>query len=171
MYASTEGCRDTFAVQMDTKQESLGVRGESLETESQEHLPQNLRSSNSVKDRQLRLQLLGGSLHGMLGAESGSQLAARLNSSTFGTEQVLASHLAPMPYQAHFHHMPLLTCMSAQPNAPVQYPGTSACDEVLPYDSVCAHTVYGGGPSCWFQQSTVLCGGSPATVPDVLPSD
>ena len=78
-------------VQMETKQESLGVRGESLETDSQQHMRQSLRNSNSVNDSQVRLQLRGeGGSHAMLGEESGSQLAARLNSSTFGTEQVLA---------------------------------------------------------------------------------
>ena len=76
---------------METKQESLGVRGESLETDSQQHLRQSLRASNSAGNGRVRLQLRGGGGGSQtLGEESGSQLAARLNSSTFGTEQVCA---------------------------------------------------------------------------------
>ena len=69
------------------------MRDESLETDSQQHPRQSLRASNSAGDSRAMLQLRGGGggSHPMLGEESCSQLAARLNSSTFGTEQVCAS--------------------------------------------------------------------------------
>ena len=76
---------------MVSKQESLGGRGGSFETDSQQHLRASLRNSASVSDGQIRRQLH--SAQPSLGEESGSQLAARLNSSTFGTEEVSLSGL------------------------------------------------------------------------------
>ena len=73
------------------QQESLGAQDGSLETDSQQQLRQSLRNSDSVSDSQVRLQQH--SQQASLGEESGSQLAARLSSSTFGTEQVLAHAL------------------------------------------------------------------------------
>lgn len=116
-------------MQMETKQESLGVRGESLETDSQQHMRQSLRNSNSVNGSQFRLQLRGGGgSHAMLGEESGSQLAARLNSSTFGTEQVLAppSHMHAVSGSLHLicenattdrsiRDLPVLACSVGDP--------------------------------------------------------
>lgn len=77
-------------MQMETKEESLGGRGGSLETDSQQQqqqLRQSLRNSISASDSQVGRQLQAS--HAALGEESGSQLAARLNSSAFGTDQVL----------------------------------------------------------------------------------
>ena len=117
---------------METKQESLGVRGESLETDSQQHMHQRLRNSNSVNDSQVRLQLRGGGgSHAMLGEESGSQLAARLNSSTFGTEQVLAPPLHVHAVSSSLHscdRMPPLTCAANFLVLPC-----SICDPGHPY--------------------------------------
>lgn len=77
--------------QMVSKQESLGGRGGSFETDSQQHLRASLRNSASVSDGQIRRQLH--SAQPSLGDESGLQLAARLNSSTFGTKEVSLSGL------------------------------------------------------------------------------
>ncbi len=77
--------------QMVSKQQSLGGRGGSFETDSLQHLRASLRNSASGSDEQA-----GGPLHPgqpSLGEESGLQLAARLNSSTFGTEEVSLSGL------------------------------------------------------------------------------
>ena len=78
--------------QMASKQQSLGLRGGSFESgDSQQHLRTSLRKSASISDGQTRRQLH--SAQPSLGEESGSQLAARLNSSTFGTEEVSLSGL------------------------------------------------------------------------------
>ena len=73
------------------EQMSLGGRGGSFETDSQQHLRASLRNSASVSDSQIRRQLH--SAQPSLVEESGSQLAARLNSSIFGTEEVSLSGL------------------------------------------------------------------------------
>ena len=71
-------------IQIETKQDSVGIRDSSFETEShQQHLRQSLRSSLDGSPERRRRPM-----HLPLGEESGSQLAARLNSSTFATEQV-----------------------------------------------------------------------------------
>lgn len=65
------------------------MRDESLETNSQQQpLRHSLGSAEAAGDGPARRQA-----HGGLGEESGSQLAARLNSSAFGTEQVPPSAL------------------------------------------------------------------------------
>ena len=81
-------------MQMETKEESLGGRGGSLETDSQQQqqqLRQSLRNNISASDSQVGRQLQAS--HAALGEESGSQLAARLNSSAFGTDQVLIAFI------------------------------------------------------------------------------
>ena len=72
------------STQIETKQDSLGAGDGSFETEShQQQMRQSLRASlDGGPERRRR------AVHPPLGEESGSQLAARLNSSTFGTEQV-----------------------------------------------------------------------------------
>ena len=67
-------------MQIETKEDSLGVRDGSFETES--HQQQLRQSLDRGPERRRR------AVHPPLGEESGSQLAARLNSSAFGTEQV-----------------------------------------------------------------------------------
>ena len=72
------------STQIETKQDSLGAGDGSFETEShQQQMRQSLRTSlDGGLERRRR------AVHPPLREESGSQLAARLNSSTFGTEQV-----------------------------------------------------------------------------------
>ena len=83
--------RGAESTKNDMQQESLGAQDGSQETDSQQQLRQSLRISDSVSDSQVRLQLH--SQHASLGELSGSQLAARLNSSSFGTEQVFVHAL------------------------------------------------------------------------------